>query len=490
MNYQHTQYMIEVAQAIEAARTLKELDCLRSGLKAEVLSMAQKMNTNWARFDSHVDLFTAMSNLLHLMQSNRTLQVRESVGRLVTMLKRQQPKKHIVFLAQEFSLWPSFQSVWESFQAQGDVTCTLVISYDYEMTRIPWNDYNAMVTAYRNAGYTPIPWKEYDLMKDCPDMVFYMKPYERRRSNPLPLMIETVKEYVPYTVFISYCFDVQGGKNLYKFFYGMPAFYHMWRIIGYSKFYRDMMAKYGYRNAENVAMLGHPKYDTSYRVAHDDRYLNPDWQAKIAGRPVVLWNSHFSISPNEGVGTFYRWRFTQRDYLLEHPDIVLLWRPHPIFWELIDQKKVAAREQLIAWINGFAALPNVILDKSGDYRHAFRTSDAMISDATTFLAEYRPSGKPILFTPKPDGEFVINPAYVNGLRSALIPQDLIAFLESVRLGTIAAETEGGNFFEEQVGECDGHVGERIAQYVIAEMQADITKRAASLPCSKEAYAHV
>ena len=485
MNHHHTQYLLEIAQAIEASQTIKELDFHRNNLKATVQDMAQKMDTDWAKFDSHVDLFTAMSNLLNLLQSDRTLQVREGVSRFAKMLRRQQPKMHIVFLTQEFSLWPSFQSVWEAFQERDDVTCQLVVSYDYETTRIPWTDYNEMVTAYRNNGYPAIPWKEYDLMKDCPDMVFYMKPYERRRSNPLLLMIETVKEYVPYTVFISYCFDVQGGKNLYKFFYGMPAFYHMWRIIGYSKFYRDMMAKYGYRNAENVAMLGHPKYDTSYRVAHDDRYLNPSWQAKIAGRPVVLWNSHFSIQPNEGVGTFYRWRFVLRDYLLAHPDLVLLWRPHPIFWELIDQRKVASKEQLVAWIDAFAALPNVILDKSGDYRHAFRTSDAMISDATTFLAEYRPSGKPILFTPKPDGEFVINPAYVNGLRSALIPQDMVAFLESVRLGTIQAESEGGSFFEEQVGECDGHVGERIAAYVIAEMHADVTQRAASLMSRKE-----
>ena len=489
MNYQHTQRVIQIARTIARAQTPHEFTLRREALAHEYNRMTKWMDTDWASFRSNLDMFTNISNLLQLLKKTDTQAACSAANHFADQLQARCPKKTIVFFAQEFSLWPSFETVWAYFQTRDDVVCKLVVSYDYEFSQITLDDYQAMLNAYRDHGLPAQSWKSYNLMTNCPDMVFYMKPYERRRSNPQSLMIENVMQYVPYTVYISYCFDVQGGKTLHKFFYGMPAFYHMWRIIGYSQFYQQMMAKYGYRNAENVVLLGHPKFDISYNIARDDRYLNPAWQQKIAGRPVVLWNSHFSIRPNEGVGTFFRWWQVLISYFRSHQDLVLLWRPHPIFWELVDQHKVPNERQLLAWIDSVSNMPNVIVDRSGDYRHALRTSNALISDATTFLAEYRPSGKPILFTPKPDGEFVINPAYVNGLKSALIPQDLTGFLDSIRLGTQTADTAGGYFFDEQAGECDGHVGERIGEYVLREMDIDITQKALALLDEKEATVH-
>ncbi len=64
-----------------------------------------------------------------------------------------------------------------------------------------------------------------------------------------------------------------------------------------------------------------------------------------------------------------------------------------------------------------------------------------------------------------------------------------SFLDSIRLGAQTADTAGGYFFDEQAGECDGHVGERIGEYVLREMDIDITQKALALLDEKEATVH-
>ena len=68
-----------------------------------------------------------------------------------------------------------------------------------------------------------------------------------------------------------------GGNKLLKFFYGMPAFYRMWKVVAYSRYYYSMMKKYGFRNGDNAVLLGHPKFDFTYRALVKREFQNKEW---------------------------------------------------------------------------------------------------------------------------------------------------------------------------------------------------------------------
>lgn len=437
----------------------------------DIISVDQDYN------ESVVELLVYFSEILACFDKDKSktdlLAGLESLRAVVNQNKK---KIKIAFIVHEYSLWPSFQSIWESCGESIDKEIVFVYSLDRALTKSETERY---VEPYRNEGYAVKTMDEYSIQEEKPDVIFYMKPYRGFRGCPSPYYITDAKKTTPYTVFVSYCLDVQGGKELENYFYGMPFFYHVWKIIGYSKYYLNKMIEKGYRNAENVVLIGHPKFDAAYLLTQRKQFIHSQWQKKIQARKVVLWNTHFSVTAGKGVGTYFRWKDIVIDYFRKHKDMVLLWRPHPLFWEQIIKEPGINNEAYHAYIHELEQEDNIIIDKSGDYRYAFCMSDALISDAATFLVEYAASSKPILYTVKHDGEQVCCKDYLAGIRIAEQTEDMIGFLEDIRNNNICDEDCKRSFemFEHIFGKCDGKIGERILQYVINAVDQDIRSRA-------------
>lgn len=475
-------------------RTAFEISCLADilldflvetkliNLSALAQKLSQMMNfEEFTNPDCNIEAYFEIMASLQEMGNclNKSINLDQTKEYLTTIkeaaLQKCKPLK-VAFIVHEFSLWPSFQTIWES--CPNDIDKSLVVVYGLGR---PLTDKELDVYAepYRQAGYTVRTANNYNMELEQPDIIFYMKPYRGFRSCPEEFYINNIKKVTPYSVFVSYCLDVQGGELLQEYFYGQPFFYHVWRIIGYSKYYQSKMIERGYRNADNVVLLGHPKFDISYKLGKEKRFVNDVWKQKINGRKVVLWNSHFTIEPGIGVGTFLRWRNLIFNYFLNHKDIVLLWRPHPIFWQSIKQTKEIDIKELNDFLHQIEDQDNIIIDKTADYRFAFCMSDALISDAATFLVEYAATSNPILYTVKPDGEKVCNPDYLIGVQTADKKQDIVSFLDNVRLNRIDADVikTNHNMFEKIFGSCDGLIGQRIINYVVDEMKKDIYEKA-------------
>ena len=380
-------FLRKICEAYEKSGTemLRELGC-----RLKRLTLPESMERTQLQLEYEVSLLLMLRKVADLLAAaedpaatiSAIQNMRESLSRDRRALK-------IAFFVHEFSLWPSFQTVWEA--CGEDIERDLVLVYASWDGRPTDHEIEKLMKPYQEAGY-PVRWMEdYNPAAENPDIVFFMKPYEGFRACPGKYYINEIEKITPYTVFISYCLDVQGGELLQEYFYGQPFFYHAWRIIGYSEYYRQKMVERGYRDGENVVLLGHPKFDVSFRLAAQRAYVHPEWESKIAGRKVILWNAHFTVEPGEGVGTYFLWKDVIFGYFRQHREMVLLWRPHPLFWESMERRPdVDEFRQLITQLETW---DNVIIDQSGDYRYSFCMSDALISDAATFLVEYAASGK-------------------------------------------------------------------------------------------------
>lgn len=434
---------------------------------------------------SNIDLLCALRELIDVIGYNTydsSAVLQEYVAEKTAGLKDEESKVKAAFLTHEYSCWPSFKPVYERFSVMPNVEAQVIVSYSINVHfgKVFYDTefYRRMLAEYRDAGIEAYSMYEYNIATESPDIVFYMKPYYCRGNMPY-FQVGDVEKHTPYTVYIPYCLDTQGGAELIKYFYQLPPFYHFWRIIGYSDIYKKMHAQYGYRDAENVVTLGHPKFDIAYNAARGRSYNY--WSDTVKGRPAVLWNTHFSIEDNVGVGTYLLYKDVVFDYFKRHNDIVLLWRPHPIFWQRIMKQSQEIVNEFNDTINDIARYENIIVDKRPDYLDAFSASTAMVSDATTFLLEYRASGNPVIYTSKPGGERVSHEEYLNGIPEATAPEDILDFLEAVRTNRTAEMSERSvQAFSSVLGDSDGHVSERICDYVLKEMDIDLQRRAEAL----------
>lgn len=450
------------------------------GLMVIRKKLARSIKENEFLLSKECNLYTnfsialKMRDVLEILESSQSIKtnLQDLFMLKQSILSERKPLK-IAFIAHEFWLWPSFQSIWES--CPKDAEKTIVVDIHESESQLSDEELMPYVEPYRQAGYSVRTVNDYDPALEQPDIVFYMKPHCGFRGCSEKFYINDMEKVTPFTVFVSCCLDVQGGELLQEYFYGEPFFYHVWRIIGYSRYYRDKMIERGYCNAENVVLIGHPKFDVSFTLGNQKNYVHKSWQKKIDHRKVVLWNSHFTIEPGLGVGTFLRWYKTIFGYFSNHDDIVLLWRPHPTFWQRIEELPDLEKNSIKSLIDQERNQPNVIVDDSGDYRYAFCMSDALISDAATFLVEYAALARPILYTVKPDGERVCNDDYLLGVCIAEREEDIVSFLNNFRSGNISSSEIQKNkqMFEKIFGECDGNVGIRIINYVLEEMENEI-----------------
>lgn len=431
-------------------------------------SQQRKANTEWEGTQSEWDFINVINGISDLLKEpNEGLS--EQLSLLSDRIVDRRPPLKIVFFVQEYSLWASFRTIYEYYLSLNN--CTIDLVYVYSTNSLSEKEKERNIKLFKADGYRVLEMEDYDLTIESPDVAFYLKPYKGFNGAPPKFYIEEISKHIRYTVFVSYCLDVQGGEDLVKFFYAQPMLFHAWKVISYSSYYTSRLKRYSYRDADNIVEMGHPKFDGISAIMEQGAFRIPEWDAKISNRPVVLWNTHFSVKSGEGVGTFFDNKDTVFDFFKSNTDKVLLWRPHPYFWSCIEEDPRIGKDGLEDLLEEVGKMGNVIIDTQGDYRYSFAAADALLSDATTFLVEYAMTGKPVMYTPKKGGESVINEAYLKEIEICSDVASLHGFLDRVGL------SDGNNeqrklYYEKEFGVCDGQNGKRIGEYICNAIDQD------------------
>ena len=81
----------------------------------------------------------------------------------------------------------------------------------------------------------------------------------------------------------------------------------------------------------------------------------------------------------------------------------MIFRPHPLLWNRLEEKGIWSYDEIIDFKRKIAELGNSYIDENYEYMDSFKESDALITDAGSFLLEYLWVNKPILYTYPPNG---------------------------------------------------------------------------------------
>lgn len=220
-----------------------------------------------------------------------------------------------------------------------------------------------------------------------PDIIFFTNPHNLTlRKYYITNFINRISCYVPYAFVVIHTTHIH---------YSGIFFSLLWRYYLETDIHRDYAKSFGLREA-NLVVTGYPGLDKIFHK-YKPRVV---WKNRNHSLKRVIWAPHHTIE-SQGSNLDYSSFKTFAAFFLalanESNKVQLAFKPHPLLKEKLykdpDWGKQKTDNYFESWKkSSFGQL------EDGQYIDLFYTSDAMIMDSASFLAEYQYFGKPLLFT--------------------------------------------------------------------------------------------
>ena len=192
-----------------------------------------------------------------------------------------------------------------------------------------------------------------------------------------------------------------------KHYLGVVDLYYLWRHILTNKRESILKQKFLPALVPTSPVLGFPRNDELLSTPADFSY----WKSKTTKK--IIWAPHWSVKTNEGLGNFDIFAKPMLQWLKQHSDIEILLKPHPFLRARLTDKSTIENiartdktfvnipnmtaQEYDAILNEWRNLPNGNVMDTGDYFGLFQSSDAIILDSISFMAEYLMVDKPMCF---------------------------------------------------------------------------------------------
>ena len=229
-----------------------------------------------------------------------------------------------------------------------------------------------------------------DVKKEIhPDIIFF--------TNPHPITKE--KYYIRHFLDILTCYSPYGimVANIEELQYDQLFHNILWKAYYETQIHKKMAIMNSRNKGKNVIVTGSPITDGfvyGYRIGKNVwKNTNPNFKR-------VIWAPHHTIE-SEGQLT-YSCFFQLHQFMLDIANIYknkmqIAFKPHPLLKEKLIRHREWGEARTNKYYQQWSNLENGQLE-TDNYVELFNSSDAMIFDSASFIAEYLYCGKPSLFT--------------------------------------------------------------------------------------------
>jgi SAM-dependent methyltransferase len=374
----------------------------------------------------------------------------------------------IAFIVQDPSVWSSWRSVWVASCKDPRFLSKVVLTpfiHPFSSEAITYDDLKQRLID-ENVPFCAAEF--FDVNSFKPHVTFVQNPYEGTR--PEYLRIDQLKKAGTRIAYIPYGLEIGGGAWNITMQFDSILHRSAWRIFARSERHKTMFGKYCHVGNDHVFVAGHPKFDSLNTRSCNDTAI--ELKNKIAGRKVLLWTPHFSVGEPPTWSTFRLYSEFILSEMSRRRDLFLLIRPHPMFFQAMQKHKLwdtVSEESFRQMVNDS---DNLMLDENSDYHDAFAVSDALMTDVGSFLLEYLPTSKPILYLHHPNGLGMNDDGeLMRYLYTASSPMEIAEFIEMISLGKDPRRVERKNALPLFLYGLDSNVGERICQHIYSSMSA-------------------
>lgn len=190
--------------------------------------------------------------------------------------------------------------------------------------------------------------------------------------------------------YVPYGYKVADGKETH---YGLEYHNLSWKIFAESEWHYEQFKKLGKVEGKNVVVTGFPKLDAYLK---DDRNYS-NWKRGENAKKRVIWAPHWTFrKPGWEYSTFDSNYREFLEYASEHMEIDWIVKPHQRLYFWAVESGLMTEKEMRDYFESWNALDNARVCDGGNYMDLFLTSDALITDCGSFLAEYLPSRKPVI----------------------------------------------------------------------------------------------
>ena len=175
--------------------------------------------------------------------------------------------------------------------------------------------------------------------------------------------------------------------------FGLPDFHpFLWRYFLPTQRHVDAVILSGGPRPPKMCVTGHPKFDAYLPPALPrDKCLSWPTQNEAQRKRVIFAPHHALETGSLQLGTFAWSGPAMLQIAQAHPKVDFLLRAHPNMALGLSRSHVMNAREWCAYRRAWRALPNADLFEETPYFDVFRSSDAMITDSGSFLAEYLPT---------------------------------------------------------------------------------------------------
>ena len=246
--------------------------------------------------------------------------------------------------------------------------------------------------AFNNKGYNVIKTYsketgEYLDVKNTfsPDLVFFTNPYEALQDYRyyIKQFAKNLTCYVPYSI----------STANYEFAYNLDFHSLVWKIFSETSFHKEIASHNKISKGKNTVITGYPGFDPLLI----NKKPKEVWKNKNPALKKIIWTPHHLMNELSKVSNFLEYY----DFFLElaatyKDKIQITFNPHPLLRVKLENDPNWGKEKTDIYYNKWVNLENGQFGK-GYYIDLFLTSDALIHDSGSFMAEYLFTGKPSLF---------------------------------------------------------------------------------------------
>lgn len=280
-----------------------------------------------------------------------------------------------------------------------------------------------------------------------PDIVFFTNPHSITLSEYYKDAFERYLScYVPYHHEVGSYGNNVGQYNQY---------FHnaMWKIFSSHAASRELFLKFSSTKAENVVVSGYPAMEGFVFPGVGDK-TQKVWKNSDS-RLRVIWAPHHTIDmPELPYANFLKYANSFKELAINLSDkVVWAFKPHPLLKAKLYKHHAWGKDKTDDYFR-FWAETEYTQYEDGDYSELFCSSDALIHDSGSFLAEYLYLRKPTLYmlTPENSTEYYSNfgKSALNACDLAYSFDDIELFIKDLILGKKSISDRHEKFLNEQV----------------------------------------
>lgn len=251
---------------------------------------------------------------------------------------------------------------------------------------------NKAYEAFKSRGYDVIKTfdqetgKYLDIKKIfSPDLIFFTNPYESLQDYRYYIkhFPNTLTCYVPYSV----------PTVNYEFTYDLDFHNLVWKIFSETDTHQKMASEKQRNKGINRVLTGYPGFDLLLLNEKQKEI----WKDKKPNLKRIIWTPHHLMNELSKVSNFLEYYDFFLELAVTYKDKVqIAFNPHPLLRIKLENDPNWGKEKTDEYFNKWINLENGQFG-DGYYIDLFLTSDALIHDSGSFMAEYLVTGNPALF---------------------------------------------------------------------------------------------